>query len=281
MTRTWWSRSIRARVTALAVVSLAVGLLAGSVALAVLFARGRVHDLDGQARSEAVTIRDLVDSGQLARPLPAAAGTGLLAQVLDAGGTVLAATPSASRLLGLLPPGRLDGWPAGRTGTLRDPTPGGGPLRVAVEHASLRGEPVSVVAAVPLGDVEDTLLALRRTLLVVVPIVVVAAATATWVAVGAALRPVERLRSAADAVHPTGTGTLPALPVPPSRDEVVRLAATLDQMLRRLDDAATRQRAFVADAAHELRSLLASLTTQLEVALAHPQQADWPAVAAD
>src|SRR2546430_13478432 len=56
------------------------------------------------------------------------------------------------------------------------------------------------------------------------------------------------------------------LPVPDGEDELHRLALTLNRMLDRLDTARTRQRAFVADAAHELRSPIASLRTQLDVA---------------
>ena len=63
--------------------------------------------------------------------------------------------------------------------------------------------------------------------------------------------------------------------MPATRDEVARLAVTLNDMLDRLAAGGARQRAFVADAAHELRSPLASIRTQLEVAQAHPDSADW------
>jgi signal transduction histidine kinase len=65
------------------------------------------------------------------------------------------------------------------------------------------------------------------------------------------------------------------LPVPAGRDEVHRLALTLNSMLERLERAAARQRAFVADAAHELRSPLASVRTQVEVTRAHPTPGAW------
>jgi signal transduction histidine kinase len=76
-------------------------------------------------------------------------------------------------------------------------------------------------------------------------------------------------------------GAARRFPVPAAEDEVRRLALTLNGMLARLDAAGARQRAFVADAAHELRSPLASLRTQLEVAQRHPDAADWREVTED
>ena len=69
--------------------------------------------------------------------------------------------------------------------------------------------------------------------------------------------------------------------MPDSRDEIHRLAVTLNGMLDRLEAARARQRAFVADAAHELRSPLTNMRTQLEVAQRLGRPADWPAVADD
>jgi signal transduction histidine kinase len=69
------------------------------------------------------------------------------------------------------------------------------------------------------------------------------------------------------------------VPEPGTSDEIARLAQTMNDMLSRLDGAAQSQRRFVADASHELRSPLAAIRTTLEVGLAHPDKAPWPAIA--
>src|SRR6185369_5059014 len=95
--------------------------------------------------------------------------------------------------------------------------------------------------------------------------------------INASLRPVEQLRRGAEAV----TGGPARLPVPASDDEIHRLAVTLNGMLDRLERGRVRQREFVADAAHELRSPLTNMRTQLEVARRLGPAADWPAVGED
>ena len=67
---------------------------------------------------------------------------------------------------------------------------------------------------------------------------------------------------------------------PRTRDEIAALVETLNRMLDRIDAGARSQRAFIGDASHELRTPIATLRTQLEVALAHPERSDWPRVAA-
>ena len=104
----------------------------------------------------------------------------------------------------------------------------------------------------------------RLTLLATYPVLLAVLSLIAWRVVGATLRPVEALRSAAERISGTGQDT--RLPVPASRDEVHALAVTLDSMLDRLSDSRARQRSFVANAAHELRSPLASMLTQLEIA---------------
>jgi signal transduction histidine kinase len=102
---------------------------------------------------------------------------------------------------------------------------------------------------------------------------------AIWQAVGSTLRPIGLLRRGAAEV--TATGVVADLPVPEARDEVRRLALTLNDMLSRLAAAQQRQRSLVSDTAHELRSPIASIRAQLEVALDHPSGQDWAQTARD
>ncbi|MBM7813712.1 sensor histidine kinase [Saccharothrix algeriensis] len=123
----------------------------------------------------------------------------------------------------------------------------------------------------------NTLRMFDDTLTFFVPLAVLLAALAAWFSAGRALRPVEAIRR--ELAEVGGHRLDRRVPVPPSRDEVARLALTTNETLDRLQHAHRRQERFVADASHELRSPLASLRTGLEVALAHPGRADWPAVA--
>jgi signal transduction histidine kinase len=100
--------------------------------------------------------------------------------------------------------------------------------------------------------------------LVVAAVVVLAA----WLATRAALRPVDRMRTAASALPPGER-----LPVPQPRDELRALAEEINLLLARRDEAVARLERFTGDAAHELRSPVAAIRAQAEVAVAHPDPA--------
>ena len=135
----------------------------------------------------------------------------------------------------------------------------------------------TVVAASPLEDVRRSVQTLASSLWVGIPLLVVLVGIVTWWLVGRALRPVERMRQEVEEI--SHTTLYRRIDEPATDDEVARLAHTMNDMLDRLDAAQQRQRQFVSDASHELRSPLATIRTTVEVASLHPQRADWPGVA--
>jgi signal transduction histidine kinase len=129
-----------------------------------------------------------------------------------------------------------------------------------------------VLVATPSSDIDDAVRVVRLSLIVGFTVLLAVLAAVAWRLIGATLRPVEALRIGAQRI--TGSNSTETLPLPNSADEIRRLAETLNDMLGRLEASRARQRAFVADAAHELRSPLASLRTQLDVAIATGDDAD-------
>jgi two-component system, OmpR family, sensor kinase len=128
-----------------------------------------------------------------------------------------------------------------------------------------------VVAGAALDDQEEalaTLLALGGAALLAA--LLLGSAAGYWAA-GIALRPVEAMRAGAEAITDTPDRRLP---VPPVDDEIGRLGATLNAMLARLEEAAAKERRFVADASHELRTPLTILKSEIDVALATDRPAE-------
>jgi signal transduction histidine kinase len=133
---------------------------------------------------------------------------------------------------------------------------------------------LTVIAAAPVDQVARSVDALRGRLWIGLPAVVALVAAVAWVLVGRALRPVDAIRAEVDEI--TGSTMHRRVPEPPTNDEIGRLARTMNAMLGRLNATATRQRQFVSDASHELRSPVAAIRTSLEVARRKPDRTDWP-----
>lgn len=153
-------------------------------------------------------------------------------------------------------------------------TPGGVLARATV--ATQRGQ-ITLIARRSLDEVDRSVNSITDALLIGVPAVVALLAALTWFVAGRALRPVEAIRAEASAI--TASTMHRRVPEPGTDDEVGRLAHTMNAMLDRLETSSIRQRQFVSDASHELRSPIASIRAQVEVALRRGDGADWPATA--
>ena len=259
--------SLRFRITALAGMAVLAVLTAAAVGL-VLTHRGFVtRSLDETLGDRADVVADRLRTGKVVSSgdLPT---DDVVVQVVAGDGSVLAASRD-------LPPRRI--W----SDTPRRTTVTDGTMPNTGTDARVLATPVgdaTVHVAGTLEDVEASTTALMRSLLVAVPAVSVLLAAMVWWLVGRVLRPVEAIRAEVDRISAVDLDR--RVPEPATRDEIARLAHTMNSMLERLAVAADRQRRFVADAAHELRSPLARMRAELEVDAAHPETADPTATAA-
>ena len=274
----WWRRrSLRSRLTLTAAAGLAVALAGVAVLLVAALAVALNRGLDDSARQTAREVAALVDANRLPNPVPVAGGT-VVVQVVDSHGRIVAASAGADRLVPLLPTAEaaalarshggvmLDGRPYGLTEVVRVVAVSGG-----------RGE--TVIAAASYDTVRASLVTVAHALLIGTPLLLLLMVWVIWLITGSTLRPIAALRRGAERV--TATGVASALPLPEARDEVHSLAVTLNDMLSRLETAQQRQRRLVSDTAHELRSPIASIRAQLEVALDHPESQEWEQTARD
>ena len=255
--------SLRARLMLLGVTGVAVALAIGSMVLYAVLALAIEQTVDGSARATAADVVAMAEAGTLPDPLPVSGAQ--VVQVVDRAGRVVTASVSADRLTPLLRPAELARARQGPALTVQGARAGiAGPLRVVAVPVGPGDRPGTVIVAEQVRDLERSQRVLGRALLATYPLLLAVLAVIAWWMIGRTLRPVEGLRAGAARI--SGTGRDERLPVPDTADEIQALAVTLNDMLDRLATSRERQRAFVADAAHELRSPLASMSTQLEVA---------------
>jgi signal transduction histidine kinase len=257
--------TVRVRTTAGAVVVVGVALLIAAIAMVVLLRRSLTANVATAARARAEAVADLVAEGGSGQAVRVGDPEDEFVQVLDPQGEVVRYSPNVegrAPLLELAPgeTGRLDRLPGVEDDQF---------LVVATGADTPQGA-VTVMVGRTLESVTESSQVVVNLLTLGFPLLLVVVAVTAWRVVGRALAPVEAIREEVDAISTRELHR--RVPDPPGRDEIARLATTMNEMLARLEEGHDRQRRFVSDASHELRSPVATIRQHAEVALAHPQQ---------
>ena len=252
---------IRARLTLVSAALMTAVLVGLAVFLYVRLEADLVAAVDAGLRSRASVLEERIGEGGGVSGSGISEADEAFAQLLTPDGQLIAT--SANVTAPMVDPGELSGaegvaFLEKRVATVEEPVQ----ARLLVTTTS-GGELLVVGAA--LEDQRDALTGLASLLLVGIPAAVALTAVVGWVVAGAALRPVDRMRREADAISASEPGR--RLADPGTGDELAELAAGLNRMLARLEEAAEQERRFVADASHELRTPLANLRTEVDLAL--------------
>lgn len=252
---------IRIRLTAVFAVVVAIALSLTGVVVYLVFRQGVDARIDEELADRQGQLVLLARGDPDPRTLLARAGEHLL-QIYRADGTPVATTAQldSGRLVSAADVRRAVTSPVMLTRPrLPDLSDG-----VRIRVFPIPGGRVAAIAE-PRDDREQSLHRLAVVLGLALPLALLAASIAGYRVAGAALRPVEAMRAQAAAI---GTGNLHGrLEAPGTRDELDRLALTLNDLLERLERAVEQERRIVADASHELRTPVSVLLTRLDVAL--------------
>lgn len=264
--------TVRARTTTAATAVVALALAVSSVLLVRTLDHSLTTAADQQARSRLAEFLDQAAQGRLPDVLRGV-GDDSLAQAVDDRGRVVAASQNVIGQPAVA--GVADAGTRPRVRTMR-----GLPddqetenYRIWSARTTTPEGAVAVFVGPSLESVQQVIDRLVRSLVLGLPLLVVLLALAIWITVGRALRPVENVRQE---VAGFGARSLDRrVAVPPTNDEVARLAVTMNGMLDRLESADRMQRDFVANASHDLKSPLTILRTELEIARARTDPVDW------
>ena len=136
------------------------------------------------------------------------------------------------------------------------------PLRLAIDAVVDGDEVIYVVVGAETEVIDEPVNDVLLVEAIIGPALLALVAALTWVTADRALRPVEAIRSSAASIR--DHREVATVEVPDTGDEIERLATTINEMLGRLASADERQRRFIGDASHELKSPLANLRMEIE-----------------
>ena len=267
--------SIRLRTTLIAVMIVAAAFVTGATALVSVLQHQLITEIDTALRTRLDDLQTASAGGiRLPASLPDTGDEGTVVQIVGDDGVVMTQSANIKDRIPL-----IASSPAGITQirTIEQaPTSDAAAYRLAIRRVMSANREVDLVVGASLDPTRESVHALRSSLVLGIPLLLLLVGAVTWFAVRRVLAPVDSIRATMADISASDLGR--RVPEPKGRDEISRLARTMNQTLDRLQAANDKQRAFVGDASHEFRTPLASLQAQLDVLLANPHQIDRPQV---
>lgn len=126
-----------------------------------------------------------------------------------------------------------------------------------------------IIAAMSLEDSQMVLLNLRNTLLILFPIVLFGLFFVSRYLAGRSIIPIQNITNTTNRITKNTLNERVALP--PNKDELYQLSASINELLNRIENTLQREQQFTSDASHELRTPLATMRGTLEVLIRKPR----------